>query len=295
MRHCAPAGVVAGRYELVHELGRGGMATVMQAIDRDTRRVVAVKLALRDGHTRSSDTLRAIHNEVAILSLVAGLRVPRVFDSGDDPRFGPYVVMERLYGRSVADWIGERRLSPRDLIDVLGELLRAIGDIHDRDVVHGDLKPSNLFLMGTETTSRSGGEHLAILDFGLATSTRHWPSFVVRSGVGTPGYIAPERLRGIIDRRGDLYSIAAIAISAMGAYDLDELAGDPPRAASWLTAQGVPDALSTALGEALRPDYRARPTDARSMLCAIAAGIDSISRGPSNEATLDRGGHPVSA
>ena len=195
--------VIADRYVIEHELGRGGMSRVYQATDREFNDRLAIKILL----PRSDDDGRAedrLLQEVRICRRISHPNVVRVFDFG---RFGDgvFITMELLEGDTVDERVqSQGPLSFTDARTLLAEILRGLTEAHRRRVVHRDLKPTNVFLTS---------EGAKIMDFGIARSEEGDPS-LTRTGhvIGSPMFMSPEQLQGhAVDGRSDLYSLGVLA------------------------------------------------------------------------------------
>jgi len=203
----------AGRYEVVGELGRGGMATVYSACDHRYDREVAIKVLQPDvagsvGGERFLSEIRA----------VASLSHPHILplhDSGEHEGFLWYV-MPRVHGESLADRLAsEGPLSLEEALRITKEVAGALGHAHAQGICHRDVKPSNILM--------SDGEAV-LADFGIARALdQEGGAGLTRTGVvvGTPSYMSPEQSgSGKIDGRADQYSLACVL------YEM--LVGDPP-------------------------------------------------------------------
>jgi serine/threonine protein kinase len=209
--------ILAGKYRLIAEIGRGGMGSVWRAERLGWDAPVAVKLMSAEIADRP-EALARFEREVR---LAAGLRSPhvvQVLDHGLDRASGtPFIVMELLEGESLARRLKRSgRLSPGETFEIISDVVRALGRAHAAGIVHRDLKPDNIFLV------RNEDEGLAkILDFGVAKWTA--PSLVesglTRPGsvVGTPFYMSPEQIQGSqnTDHRADLWSLATIVCECL--------------------------------------------------------------------------------
>jgi|CXWL01.1.fsa_nt_gi serine/threonine-protein kinase len=197
--------LLVDRYEILGELGQGGMGKVYKAHDRELDDVVAIKTMLRSTDPGGSDEERLLR-EVQICRKITHPNVVRVFDLGRQPD-GIFVTLEYIDGPTLEALIKRRSgpsLSLGKIKWILSETASGLREAHSLQVVHRDLKPSNLIL----TENR-----LKILDFGIArmagSDTR-----LTRTGfaVGTPLYMSPEQVRGSeLDGRSDLYSLGIIA------------------------------------------------------------------------------------
>jgi hypothetical protein len=261
-------GTQVGRYEIQRKLGRGGMGTVYVAHDPVLGRMVAIKvfaseLDLPDARERFSREAR----------LAAALNHPNIVTVHDYGEFElqPFIVMEYVAGETVASLI--RRKAPALLADKLRwieELCAGAEYAHRMQLVHRDIKPANLIV------DRSG--HLKILDFGIArilglTST-------TALTVGTPGYMAPEQIRGDpLDDRADQFAIGVVCyelLSYTEAFPGDSIPAITHRVLEedpLPLRQLVPDApsrLVEIVHRALEKNPSERFADTESLLAAIA-------------------------
>jgi serine/threonine protein kinase len=206
-----PHGRLIQQYRVLEKLGEGGMGVVYRAEDTRLGRFVAIKF-LRGGY-HDALSLEAFRREARIASGLDHRRICTVFDVGEFEGL-PFLVMQLLHGRSLAEVIDGRPL-PLDRILRLGKhLADALEAAHAAGIVHRDLKPTNVFIVDRDEAK--------VLDFGLARSTSaskdwwasHRPSEDGAEDLpfaGTPAYMAPEQLLGEAeDNRSDLYSCGAI-------------------------------------------------------------------------------------
>ncbi|HEX8310499.1 MAG TPA: protein kinase [Chthoniobacteraceae bacterium] len=201
-----------GGYELLEEIGRGGMGIIYRARQPKSNRIVALKrlLPLRDGDTEAAQRLQREAETVASLDHPNILPIYEV-GTGEDGL--PFFSMKLAGGGCLTD---HGRPSTRDSVLLMAKVARAMQYAHGKDVLHRDLKPGNILLDGQ-------GEPL-VADFGLAKWLDR-PSDLTQSLTvfGTPGYLAPEQAVGKADELGrtaDIYSLGAIL------FEL--LSGRPP-------------------------------------------------------------------
>ncbi len=192
-----------GRYELKHELGRGGMASVYLAHDPHFKRDVAVKLLPRDLLHEASFKSRFTREAQTIAALEHPAIVP-VYDFGEEDG-QPYLVMRHMPGGSLADRIENGHYS----IEMASEILKRIGSAldyaHSQGVVHRDLKPANILF------DKFDNSYLA--DFGIARLAEASTALTgTNTIIGTPAYMSPEQVHGdeVLDGRSDIYSLAII-------------------------------------------------------------------------------------
>jgi tetratricopeptide (TPR) repeat protein/predicted Ser/Thr protein kinase len=192
-------------YEVVRELGRGGMGVVFEARQLRLERRVAIKL-LTGGQGLSSRLRERFEREIAMLARIRHPNVVKVFGSGV-VQDSPYVVMELVEGDSLALRPGAGAPARpvrawRDAVKIGAKMARALDHLHELGVVHRDVKPSNVLV-------DARGEPV-LIDFGLAREADS--DALTRSGefVGTLAYTAPEQARGErVDRRADVYGLGA--------------------------------------------------------------------------------------
>jgi serine/threonine protein kinase len=199
-----PGERVAGRFEIVGEAARGGMGTVFRARDRRDRRDVALKVLQANalGH------VARFEREATIL---AGLRHPNIVEyisHGATPDGVHYLVMEWVEGETLAHRLANTGLAAPEIVALARQLCRALAALHDRGVVHRDVKPSNVMLAGGDVAQ------VKLVDLGIARRTAD-ATRLTRTGVtiGTAGYLAPELVRGgsaPIDGRADLFALGCV-------------------------------------------------------------------------------------
>jgi hypothetical protein len=214
----AGGGPVAGRFVIDQEVGRGGAGIVYRARDGVTGQLVALKVIAVPGVDAHEEA--RFRREGRIL---AGLHHPgivRVIAFGQLDDGQPFVAMEWLEGEDLAQ---RQRRSPVALptaLRIAADVADALGAAHASGIVHRDVKPSNIFLIGS-AADPSGSFHVKLVDFGVAAAE---DARLTRTGaiVGTPAYMAPEQARGDgeVDARADLY--------ALGATLFELIAGRPP-------------------------------------------------------------------
>lgn len=193
-----------GGYELIQELGRGGMGVVYRARQAGLDREVAVKMVLRGQLASAADNQRFRAEAEAVARLDHPNIVP-VYEVGElEGR--PFFSMKYVAGRTLTQLLAERPLPAREAARILATVSRAIHFAHQKGILHRDLKPSNI-LIGDDAAPH-------ITDFGLAKRTTDAAS-LTKTGmiIGTPSYMSPEQAggaRGEVGPASDVYSLGAI-------------------------------------------------------------------------------------
>jgi WD40 repeat protein len=207
------AGARVGDFELVEEIGRGGMGVVYRARQAGLNRDAAVKLLLAGPY--ASPALRArFLVEAESVAALEHPHVVKVFAFGEHAGY-PYLAMEYLPGGTLAVRVRALSLMPaRDAAALVAKLASAVAHAHSRGVVHRDIKPHNV-LFGTDGEPR-------LADFGLAKVGRS-DLTVTGQVLGTPAYMAPEQAAGKVNEVG-----TAADVYALGAVLYDVLTGRPP-------------------------------------------------------------------
>jgi len=186
-------GLLSGRYELGERLGSGGMSNVYQAIDRILERTVAVKILAEHLSDDERFVARFRREALAVAKLIHP-NIVQVYDTGvDEGRH--YIVMEFVEGRSGAQIL--QRQGPLDAeraAEVGAQACAGLDYAHRRGIIHRDVKPGNLMVVGGPV---GGGEMtVKLTDFGIARAMEQTRITQVGSVVGTAAYLAPEQVRG---------------------------------------------------------------------------------------------------
>jgi serine/threonine-protein kinase len=198
--------LVGERYELYEEVSAGGMGRVFRAVHRDLGRPFAVKLLL-EGLKNRADSRERFFMEARLASSLCHPNIVSVTDFGHDKKHGCFIVMELLEGCTVRARIREGLFSPRLAFDVVDQLTGAARYMHARGIVHGDIKPENVFLSRVDGEPRRQNV-VKLLDFGLSFRSGGAPEHKLG---GTPPYLAPERLQGAPPAPAcDVYSLGAL-------------------------------------------------------------------------------------
>jgi TolB-like protein/tRNA A-37 threonylcarbamoyl transferase component Bud32 len=204
-----------GNYQVLEEIGRGGMGVIYRARQRHSRRIVALKRIL-SYHADSQETLARFRRESQAAASLDHPNILPIYEVSECDDGLPFFSMKFAGGGSLLDAAPTLRNEPRRAVALLAKVARAVQYAHGQGILHRDLKPGNVLLDGR-------GEPL-VSDFGLAKwldATSHLTRTLTI--FGTPGYIAPEQVNGSAGKLGptaDVYSLGAIL------FDL--LTGRPP-------------------------------------------------------------------
>jgi serine/threonine protein kinase len=249
-----PNARVAGKLRLRRRLATGGMGEVWIARNESTGADVAIKVLRRGvGLTEEAETAERFRNEARLSAMLSHRSIVKVFDLVEDP-WGSVLVMELLRGETVQGYL--QRTGPlvaRDAVAVLSPILGALAHAHERGIVHRDVTPANIFL----AVDPDGHVTPKLLDFGIAklASGAAPPDAPVQQVetldgrvLGTPRYMAPERIRSEpdVDGRADVFSAAVVLYEA--------LTGTCPFAASTPTGS-----LAAVIEQQVDPDPRIDP------------------------------------
>lgn len=193
--------MIAERYEIGEVIGTGGMGVVRAGRDSKLDRAVAIKF-LRSDLAEQPDLRARFESEARAAARISHPNVVGVFDTGEHEGV-PYIVMELLSGRSLAEELEAGPLDPDRVRRIGLEILSALDAFHREGILHRDLKPDNV-LMAADGTVKVG-------DFGVAKITEGMNLTMAGTMLGTPAYLAPERVLGEpASTASDVYSVGVI-------------------------------------------------------------------------------------
>ena len=278
--------LVAGRYRVVDEIGRGGMGVVYCAHDDSLARDVAIKV-LPPEFASDPERLRRFEQEAKAAGQLSHPNILVVHDVGSQDG-APYLVTELLEGESLRQSLGGGALPMRKAIDYGVQVARGLSVAHEKGIVHRDLKPENLFI--------TRGGLVKILDFGLAKlrSAQLRPKETVQAStkmmvteagaiVGTASYMSPEQVRGqAVDQRTDIFSFGAVLYEMLsghrafkGATSADTMSAilkeDPP------PLRDLRQAVSPVLQQIVDRCLEKRPEDRFSSAHDLSLALDAVS------------------
>ena len=277
-----------GRYEILHKLARGGMATVYLATDRRLTRTVAVKV-MHDYLGGDQDFANRFDREARAAARLSHPNVVSVFDQGND-NGRPYMVMEYIEGSTLRNLITrEAPMEPQRALDLLIPVVSAVAAAHEAGIIHRDLKPENVLI--------STRGQIKVADFGLARAVTAHTATANGMLIGTVSYIAPELVtHGHADTRCDVYALGVLLFEMLTGRKPHT--GDTPiqvayshvhneitlpsisAPAQWRdTRSAVPPDLDALVVSAAARQPANRPMDAKVLLDHLRAARDAIGHG----------------
>ncbi|UQA59706.1 protein kinase domain-containing protein [Polyangium aurulentum] len=275
-------GTIADRYEILSLVGVGGMGRVYRALQRSLDREVAVKV-IHPHLTGSQMLVQRFMTEALAASRLNHPHIVSIFDFGHEAEGGNlYLVMELLAGVNLASVMQSDGALPFPrIVTILGQTLEALAVAHDVGITHRDMKPDNIIL----TPRRGGGDHVKVIDFGIAKLGADGRITENGQVCGTPAYMAPEQGAGrTMDPRADLYSVGVVMFemltgklpfdgptpATMMLRHMTETRPDPRKVAP---QRGIPDALAAACLKALEIEPDRRFSSAEEFQQALARGL----------------------
>jgi serine/threonine protein kinase len=214
--------LVDGKYQLVRQLGQGGMGAVYEARHKGTGRRVAVKLIAGASMQRNAEVVARFQREAMASGAIESQHIAQILDTGVDPTTGsPYTVMELLSGEDLEQALARvGPLAPEVALRITAQACQGLRKAHEASVIHRDIKPANLFLVKGE----EGDVVVKLLDFGIAKVKAEQTEApesgsLTRTGsmIGSPLYMSPEQARGKkeIDHRTDVWSLGVVLYEAL--------------------------------------------------------------------------------
>jgi serine/threonine protein kinase len=278
--------IIEGKYQVRSVIGSGGMGTVFEAKHVAIGRIVAIK-ALHPSQVENPTAVKRFHQEAWAAGSTGHPSLCEVYDVGLLPDQAPFIVMERLYGQTLSERLDKAaRLPVREAVVIIMHVLAGLDAVHEKGVIHRDVKPENVFI-----TDRKGQPRgVKVLDFGVSKviagsgADGDWDdkSALTKTGVvmGTPYYVSPEqaRARRDIDARTDVYSCGVVLYEALtgeipfdaqhfNALLLRIIQGNPRRPREIVDT--IPQELEDVIMKALSLDREGRYGTAREMARAL--------------------------
>ena len=288
-----PGQILAGKYRVERQIGRGGMGIVLAATHLQLEHLVAIKVLRRD-LLEDDKALARLLSEARAAAKIRSEHVARVLDVGTLENGSPFIVMEYLEGEDLADLLDRQgALEVTQAVRFLLQSCEALAEVHAAEMVHRDLKPGNLFLAKLPDGSHS----LKIVDFGISKhiggSARNQAATTSAQVLGSPYYMPPEQMRAEpVDERSDIWSLGAILFEMLTAR--------PP-----FLGETLPEVYAAVLGqpapsiESLRPGVpaglddivqRCLDKDAAQRFCDVADLAEALAPfgGPASATSVER-------
>jgi predicted Ser/Thr protein kinase len=271
-------GRVIGTYEIVRELGRGGMGVVYLAKDTKLGRQVALKV-LPEEVAHDEPWRARLRREARAAAAVSHAGIAQVYSLEDDPGGFSYVVSEYVDGTTLREEIAKGPLPVRRALDTARQIAGALAAAHARGVTHRDLKPENVM--------RTRDGTIKVLDFGLAHLDQDaGEARLTRTGtlMGTPGYIAPEQLQGEdAGPSADVYALGLVLHEMLTGQHAFAGSNNSATVMMARILQGQPNALPAGLvrdhpgiDEVVRRCLARRPDERFISMAAVAVSLERL-------------------
>lgn len=267
-----------GRYLIEELLGTGGMANVYRGRDLQENRAIAVKV-LREEFLTNADLVRRFKNESKAISVLNHPNIVKVYDISVSEKL-QYIVMEHIDGITLKEYMEYRAqpLTYKETLHFVTQTLKALQHAHEKGIVHRDIKPQNIMLLGNG--------NIKVMDFGIARFSRSENQTMTDKAIGSVHYISPEQAKGdTTDAKADIYSVGVMMyemLSGVLPFESDspvlvaiKQISDTPTPIRQLNAN-VPEALASITNRAMAKETINRYSSARLML----ADLEEFQRNP---------------
>lgn len=291
-----------GSYEVLEEIGSGGMASVYRARQTSVDRDVAIK-AMHKSIAGSEEWIMRFQREARLVARLEHPHILPVYDF-DGTHAPPYIVMRYLSGGTLKEVIQRGQLPFDEIGFLMRQIASALDYAHRQGVIHRDIKPSNIMI------DREGNTF--VTDFGIARLNGSDSTTLTHAGalVGTPEYMSPEQLmaREDLDHRADIYALGVVLFQMLTGklpFESDSVTAlilrhmqDPVPSVSAINPQ-VPSAVDAIIQRALAKDFRERYESAGELARELVRALGQVAETPAMlrnvalTATTDRSRHPT--
>ncbi|MEX2670295.1 protein kinase domain-containing protein [Candidatus Uabimicrobium amorphum] len=187
-----------GQYTIYKQIGAGGMGAVYQAFDNKLQRPVAIKIITGQGVSQSE--VKRFLREARAMAQLDHENIIKIYDTGLAPT--PFIAMEYIEGSDLSTLIKMSQINTQQLIKVIIDTAKALSVTHKAGIIHRDIKPSNIMITKNHVAK--------LMDFGLAKVEEDQQLSKSGSVIGTPAYMPPEQVQGIVKPTNDIYSLGAV-------------------------------------------------------------------------------------
>jgi serine/threonine protein kinase/cytochrome c-type biogenesis protein CcmH/NrfG len=279
----------AGRYQIIEELGKGGMGKVYKVQDTKIEEKIALKL-IKPEIARDKKTIERFRNELKLARKIRHKNICQMFDLGEE-RGTHYITMEFVDGQDLKKLIRQTgQLAMGTTISIAKQVCDGLAEAHSSGVVHRDLKPSNIMI--------DADGNVRIMDFGIARSVEGKGITGAGMMIGTPEYMSPEQVEGKkVDQRSDVYSLGGILyemVTGRVPFEGDtpftigiKHKSEAPQNPTELNPQ-IPDELNHMILKCLEKDKGKRYQD----VSEIRTELENISKGIPTAETIAREKRP---
>jgi formylglycine-generating enzyme len=282
--------VFSADYEILGELGRGGMATVYKARQKNLDRIVALKVIPRE-LTHDQEFVGRFEREARNSARLNHPNTITIYDVGSIGGY-PYISMEYLEGGTLSERLRiHGKLAESEAKEIITKILKALGQAHQQGIIHRDLKSSNIML--------DAGGRPVLMDFGIARSAEGTKLTKTGTIMGTPEYMSPEQAAGTgeVDQRSDLYSIGVVLYelltgrvpfhsdTALGI--LHKVVNEEPQNPITLNSK-ISVEMNNILHQALAKDPEERFQSADEFITALESGKVRVISKPANKKPVRR-------
>jgi serine/threonine protein kinase len=264
--------LIAGRYEVLAPVGRGGMGTVFKAHDQTLDEVVALKVLRTDLEEAAETLTRRFRLEIKLARRIRHPNVCAIHDYGEDGGLR-FITMEFVDGPNLKEALRDRStLSQDEAYETVLQILDGLEAIHRVGIVHRDLKTANIM--------RDGSGTIRLMDFGIAKPAGE-ESTLAGQALGTPQYVSPEQARGrAADTRSDLYSVGIILFELLTGRV--PFKADTPLVTLYMQVHEAPplddERLSGPVREVLARALAKEPSDRYATAAEMASAVREASR-----------------